>query len=79
MLIAAGAVSGEELSRRLVFLLSNPKGFEETPRITRGAGRTAPGVGPLPADPTVWALPENGDDRPPAVIPSAEDIAQGRP
>ena len=79
MLIAAGAVSGEELSRRLVFLLSNPKGFEETPRITRGATHPPPGGEPLPADPTVWALPENGDDRPPAVIPSAEDIAQGRP
>lgn len=34
MLIAAGAVSGEELSRRLVFILSNPKGFEEAPRIS---------------------------------------------
>lgn len=79
MLIAAGAVSGEELSRRLVFLLSNPKGFEETPRITRGAGRPAPGVGSLPADPTEWALPINADDRQPAVIPSAEDIARARP
>lgn len=55
MLIAAGAVSGEELTRRLVFILSNPKGFEETPRIT-GHSTNAGAVNgaSMALDSTLW-------------------------
>lgn len=62
MLIAAGAVSGEELSRRLVFILSNPKGFEEAPRITghsTNAGAETGANGSNSAlDPALWNISE---------------------
>lgn len=76
MLIAAGAVSGEELSRRLVFLLSNPKGFEDTPRVSRGATPFDPtaeaGEARVP-DPTRWGLPHFENASPPVVIPRLEE------
>lgn len=69
MLIAAGAVSGEELSRRLVFILSNPSGFEDTPHIR---GRAAPtGSLLLPPDPALRMPPAQTADTPPVVIPHA--------
>ena len=75
MLIAAGAVSGEELSRRLVFLLSNPKGFEDTPRVSRGATPFDPTGEALGPDPTAWGLPVSEAESPPVVIPILDDAA----
>ena len=69
MLIAAGAVSGEGLSRRLVFILSNPSGFEDMPHIR---GRAAPTGSPLlPPDPALRMPPAQTADTPPVVIPHA--------
>ena len=73
MLIAAGAVSGEELSRRLVFLLSNPKGFEETPRVSSGATLFDPTGEALGPDLTAWGLPVSEADSPPVVIPMLDE------
>lgn len=73
MLIAAGAVSGEELSRRLVFLLSNPRGFEDTPRVSRGASPFVPTGEALAPDPTARGLPVSEADSPPVVIPMLDE------
>lgn len=77
MLIAAGAVSGEELSRRLVFILSNPSGFEDTPHIR---GRAAPtGSLLLPPDPALRMPPAQTADTPPVVIPHAGAALNPKP
>ena len=77
MLIAAGAVSGEELSRRLVFILSNPSGFEDMPHIR---GRAAPTGSPLlPPDPALRMPPAQTADTPPVVIPHAGAALNPKP
>ena len=77
MLIAAGAVSGEELSRRLVFILSNPSGFEDTPHIR---GRAAPTGSPLlPPDPALRMPSAQTADTPPVVIPHADATLNPQP
>ena len=77
MLIAAGAVSGEELSRRLVFILSNTSGFEDTPHIR---GRAAPtGSLLLPPDPALRMPPAQTADTPPVVIPHAGAALNPKP
>lgn len=77
MLIAAGAVSGEELSRRLVFILSNPSGFEDTPHIR---GRAAPtGSLLLPPDPALRMPSAQTADTPPVVIPHAGAALNPKP
>lgn len=77
MLIAAGAVSGEALSRRLVFILSNPSGFEDTPHIR---GRAAPTGSPLlPPDPALRIPPAQTADTPPVVIPHAGAALNPKP
>ena len=75
MLIAAGAVSGEELSRRLVFLLSNPKGFEDTPRVSRGVAPFVSTGETRAPDPTAWGSPGFENDSPPVVIPMLDEAA----